>query len=98
MLNRLRKIQKGRINAPWTSRTLKVRLKIKTWRMPNMRDNPLSLSETQDPELQLLLLLNLLRIFKMMQRKVESKSQSKKSKKLLMISMPSYHKMLIRNS
>jgi hypothetical protein len=62
MLKRLRKIQKGRINATWTSRTLKVRLKIKTWKMPNMNDHPLNLSETLDPELELLLLLNLLSI------------------------------------
>jgi hypothetical protein len=60
-----------------------------------MNDHPLNLTGTLDPELELLLLLNLLRILKMMQRILDpfkSKSQSKKRKRFYMECVKSDHK------
>ena len=66
-----------------------------------MRNHPLNLSESQDPEPKLLNFLNLLRTFKMIRRIVEplkSKTQSKKSKRFFKMRVKSYHKKFQANS
>lgn len=63
-----------------------------------MRDHPLNLLETQDQDFLLLILLNLIRLFKKMQRIVDTfktNPQSKMDKKILMKSHPSYHNKVI---